>query len=156
MVALSGGSGVGVWAVALPAHVPFLYCLPLLGVPAVPFSPSPVASLAKDCLEARPVRGGRTGTEERCHLPNNAPFLALPPTTPEPGSALSPLFSCWLLEPALTSPGVLLPGPSPGSGSGEESLLEQLGNKAGNPQPCGEGDKQERVKGLGLVAFDGD
>lgn len=65
------------------------------------------------------------------------------------------LSPAWLLESVLTSPGVL-PGPSPGSGSGEESLLEQLGNKAGNPQPCGEGDKQERVKGLGLVAFDGD
>jgi hypothetical protein len=48
------------------------------------------------------------------------------------------------------------------SRSSQERLQEQLGNRAGNtqplprPQPYEGSHKQERVKGLGLVAFDED
>lgn len=75
-----------------------------------------------------------------------------------PGLCLpTPKASDQLPAPALTFPGVFLPGQSLRSRRRQESLPEQLGYRAGNPQPSplGEGDKQERVKGLGPVAFDG-
>lgn len=77
---------------------------------------------------------------------------ALLPSTLEPGPPVPAHISAW----------DLLPGWSPMSRSSQERLQEQLGNRAGNtqplprPQPYEGSHKQERVKGLGLVAFDED
>lgn len=110
---------------------------------------------AKDCSEASERKGGQGHTGE---MPSacNAPFPALLLNTLTPSSALSPRFSpAWLLALALASPGGLLPSPSPGMEVPRKASWSSWGIGLETPSPVREGDKQERVKRLGPVAFDG-
>lgn len=132
---------------------PLCVCLLLLGAPAVLHLQWSL--FAKDCSEASERK---EGLWHRGEMPSayNAPFPALLLNTLKPSSALSPHFSpAWLLVPALTSPGSLLPSPSPGMEVPRKASWSSWGIGLETPSPVGEGDKQERVKGLGPVAFDG-
>lgn len=132
---------------------PLCVCLPLLGALAALHRWRSL--FAKDCLEASERKGGLW---HRGEMPSayNAPFPAPLLNTLKPSSALSPHFSpAWFLVPALTSPGGLLPSPRPGMEVPRKASWSSWRIGLETPSPVGEGDKQERVKGLGPVAFDG-
>lgn len=76
----------------------------------------------------------------------NALVPALRPSTPWPHS-ICPHNVLWCLPTPLLE--------SWAWRWGGHSLLEPREERVGNPQACGGGDKQERVKGLGPLAFDG-
>ena len=150
--------GAGLSAAALPpAHVPALYlsaaAAPPPPPPAAPCAPSQVGTLAKDCLEARerPERSGvdRAAAHLRCSLPGLC--------FPAPEASLQ-LCLCTILLPGFWR----LPSPLLGSFSLAQVLGVGVARRVSwswgigleTPSSVGEGDKQERVKGLGPGAFD--
>lgn len=138
---LQGGThrapGAGVWAVALLAPCP-------LSVSVWGSRQCPSLRLVWSPVGGQWEAGWPVAREELAPA-YNAPVPALCPSIPWPRSICPHhvLGAC----PRLSW--------SPGHGGEEDSLLEPPEERAGNPQACGGGDKQERVKGLGPLAFDG-
>lgn len=122
---------------------------------APPSLPPPPHRALHAISSSHPCKGLLRGQRERQgglwhggELPSvSHPFLGSASQHPTPRSASASILSSWL------APGVC-PHPAWGLSPWPQSW-SHWGNGLETPSPVGEGDKQERVKGLGLVAFDG-